>query len=356
MQTKPQTVVFLVHTEYHLLVALSVAADKYANLRFHKVIICLAGRIAEKKHLFNPNFQEESQIELLFVAYKEKAKSYDSGLHSFVKQLISLEISKFIIFNEHNFLPLYLAKKLSGHKVEICLGPDGTKPYGTFNKLALGWRLRFAVNFLKFQLTNKLSLVGPHIPQLKYASLKDLNKVWVQFPDFFPASKTHAQVVGINVLQSKEAIEACSLFFSFNADEEIIVREKTIFYINQPLRNPGIYDFEIQLLTELKQQFPGYKLSIKLHPFTDAAQIKRMKGVTNAIFYTKSYPAELYIAQLTDSVVISFWSAACLSNNPNTRIYWVHPLLKHAGLMIDYISFLNPTRHIIEAQGLNEIK
>ena len=55
-------------------------------------------------------------------------------------------------------------------------------------------------------------------------------------------------------------------------------------------------------------------------------------------------------------IILSFWSTACLINNPNVTLYWLHPVLQCKGIMPNYINISNPTDHINEVSNMEEVK
>ena len=74
---------------------------------------------------------------------------------------------------------------------KICLGPDGTKPYGLFNKKhEMLSMLKDTLNDYKL-----LKSKGLKLPDLiwsryyKYGSFKLLDEVWLQYPELFNFKK-----------------------------------------------------------------------------------------------------------------------------------------------------------------------
>ena len=66
-------------------------------------------------------------------------------------------------------------------------------------------------------------------------------------------------------------------------------------------------------------------------------------------------PAELIIASMKDSIIVSRYSTALITNNPNCRFYWTHRLYNNVEVL-SQLEIINPTSHITEVNDFAEIK
>jgi hypothetical protein len=350
-----KNILFLVHTEYHLIVALSVIADKYLGKSDYNIIVLLTESGSSSRFSEVKNLSDFENIVFRKINYSESEFKYNSDLHKLVLELLSQDFSTLVIFNQHGFLPIYLSKKFAEKGTKVCLAPDGAKAYVSTKGIAPRWSIKTAIKLHRFLIANKLFLNRLHIPTLTYADLKEIDEVWVQYDKDYRLAQGK-KIVGIDVLKSKDSFSLVNSIFGFSPDTELHFTGEQIFYINQPVAREDFYNYEFTLLKKLTQKFPDHKLIVKLHPLTEEHQVERFKTLQGTSIITKAYPAELYIAQLENSIVLSFWSTACLIHNESVRTYWAYPMLKHAGIQFKYLNISSPTEHIIEAENIDMIR
>ena len=348
-----KSVLFLVHTEYHMMVALSLIADKFDDKQRYDLHIYQTENFSKTRFQFDKNVNLLNHLSYDTIKFEEREFRYNKQLVAAINTILKTSYDVFVIFNHHAFLPVFLTKQLYKKGTNIFLAPDGLKPYSNTKKLTPRWSTKTAIKFYKFLKANQLSFVW-YFPTITYANLRVIQKVYVQFPETYN-NITKKKVEKVSVLYSKRAKQLVNNYFKFNITNELSVLVKTIFYLNIPANDQAIYDFEIKILKELLARFPDYTLIIKLHPLTEEVQKQKFKALKKVLLITKSYPAELYISELLDSIVISFWSTACLINNKNTRVYWLYKALIKNKIMLDYVKIINPTAHIQEVEEISQI-
>lgn len=338
-----------------MIVALSVISDRYNDPDLFKIYIYQTEIPTSNRFKVPKNIDLLSHVEYYTLKYEERDFTFNKHLHETVTEILNRKIDAFFLFNHHRFLPIFLAKKLSKKGCKICLAPDGAKAYNVIKRIAPRWSIKTAINLQRFLLVNKLYLNSFHIPTLPYANLPEIDEVWIQHTKGYNNARNKA-VVKMDILKSSLSLKVINNFFGFNYSRELSSNNKIIFYINQPIRNSAIYDYEIELLMYLRKRFEDHKIIIKLHPLTEKSQIERYNVMSNTQLITKTFPAEIYIAHLKDSLILSFWSTACLINNPQVRTYWLHPILKRKAIMPDYIKIYNPSDHIVEVDHVENIE
>ena len=81
-----------------------------------------------------------------------------------------------------------------------------------------------------------------------------------------------------------------------------------------------------------------------------------MKEIYNQIegvdYLPMDYPAELYIQNLTNSVLISVVSNVMFCYNSLCRYYWIYPMIEGLDLNKNHS---NPTTYIKEVEDINDI-
>lgn len=344
---------FIIHTEYHMMVALTLIADFYSDENLYDIDIFQIERKGSTRFNFDKNTKLKSNVRYQVINYNKYKATFKDSNESFLEYILNSDYDIFIMFNHHIDLQVYIAKYLYKKGVEIHLAPDGAKVYAK-SKFTPRWSFLMTLEYLKFIRSNKLPF-NFYFPTLKYANLKEIKKIYIQFPDAYEnASKK--EIIKFNALKSEAAKELNLDFFNFSVPNELVKDEKVIMYINQPIRQDLILDFEIELLQKLNQKFHDYSLIIKFHPLTSKNQIVKFKSLDNVTLISKTFPAELYIASLNNSIVLSFWSTACLINNEKTRVYWLNKLLERKNMLFNNTKIINPTKHIKSIVAFEDIK
>lgn len=348
-------IVFLTHTNYHFLVTISLITDCFYDDNLFTVTVLKTAPLEKKLAktdrvetiLFNHVHIEKIPYDEISVLPKEPTLN-------FIHELIESDVDQFIIFNQHSFLAIYLSCQLY-KKAEVILAPDGAKPYVSSNKITPRWSSKTALNFQRFLFRNRLFAFIPHYPTLVYGALKSIDEVWVHYPKAY-SNLSRKKVRTINVLGTPDSISLTKRYFCFSEDV-VSEREGVLFYLNQPFKNKGRYEFELSFLQELSQKFPNRSLIIKLHPSTEREQVEKISKLSGNIrIINDNVPAELYILALSESLVLSFWSTTVFTNNPTCLHYWLYPMLKDKGLLPAYINLTPPSDHIMEANNIDQIK
>jgi hypothetical protein len=336
------------------MLALSLIADKYSSVSHYQIDIVQTQTRQKNRFQFDLNTNIAANVTYNVVYYEELDFNYNGELVQLSQQIFSTSYAVFILFNHHAYLSVYMAKMLHKNGTEIHLAPDGMKVYNTNRKITPRWSLMAALHFQKFLRVNQFEFQW-HVPKLGYANLKEIKKLHIDFPQAYD-NYNRKEIEELKILQSPLAKKMVSTFFNFMITDDLERTDKIILFLNQPYKSQPLYDFEIEVLQFLALNYLDYQLVVKLHPATEPEQLEKMKKISRIKFISKSYPAELYIAQLVNSMVVSFFSTACLINNENSRIYWLTNIINERKIMLDFFSIQNPTNHIIEVNNLNEIK
>ncbi len=355
MSKDSHKILFLVGTEYHMLVTLSAIADLYSDSKKYEITICQVNTDVKKRFRENVDLGL-SHVEYVSIAINSNSEPTQQQFKNEINRLESYGYNTFIFFNEHSELGVYLVKALSAQGTHIILAPDGMKAYDNLTHFAPRWSLKFSMRYRKFVKKNKLNRKYNTIwPRLRYAYLKNTKEVWITNPDRFN-NWNNKKVSKLEIMQTQDAISLINRFFMFDPLKEMKVREKVIFLICMPPKYEVIEQFNEELIQTLLQNFPDYTLMLKLHPATTPLQIERLKKLDRCILINSTNPAELFIAQLKDSIIISFWSASSLINNASCRFYWLFRIFEKNENLPGILKVQNPTSHIIEVNSISEIK
>lgn len=271
---------------------------------------------------------------------------------SAVEVLLAKAPSVFIFFQEQDPLMVILAGRYADNGAEVHLYQDGLKPYVHIRFHSLGlikhhhtqnvWLSKHG-----FKVDNWLLPLWSK----KYAHIKGIAKVFLTFPESYqnwngkPIEKMEfLPLAFLNPVLKK----------LFNWQETLLPeREKIIFYLNQPMRDDGI--FETQLLSKIIERFPDTKIYTKNHPSTSKNKIELYKKLKNLQVIDSPIPAELFIMNLSESIVFSMGSTSMFLDNPGNKFYYIYELLENDIKRLRRYKMCNPAPHIKSVSNIDEL-
>jgi len=347
-----KSILFFIKTEFHVLLISSIIRQYYFNRDEYDVTVLL--QIDPESNRFKmPINWKILTIDYYEIYINKKRKEKNINIKSTLKLILEKQYDEYVCFHEFDPINWYLAGKVAKQGTKICVAPEGTFPYIKIAKRAFGSRLRVTIQNYVFLFSHKLYISKLHFLSNKHGSLSQTNEVWINHPEHYK-SFTNKNVRQIDLLNNAETVETASNMFNFNIFDHFEHDTGVIMYLNHWVDKFEIYDIEIKMLEAIKNKFPTKVLYIKLHPATHDFQLKRLEKIEGIIINKSTIPAELFIANLKNSIVFSFWSASLLIDNSSCKFYWLHPLLQKEGVMMKWWSIVNPTDHIQEIETIED--
>ncbi len=343
-----------VHTEYHLMVAVNLYLENFSDKTLYRTCLLIPKVDAKKRFKNVSNLTTIGFDEIIELDFS-MGKKYNPSFSDCIKSLLKDTWRKFIFFHEQTAINVFLAYKLKKKGTVICLAPDGAKPYIKFDKLALPSRIKETINVYKFLNSNKLYFFRPYFLNWNYARLADIDEVWVQNTDVYK-NATNKIPKKITLFAKSSYVDIISKIFNFNISSEIKSTTGIFFYVNNILYKKELYFKEIDIIKELLTLHPGVPFYMKIHPLTPKDQVERFNSIPGIILIQTSIPAELYIASLKQSSVLSMWSAALMNQNENCLFHWIYPILEVSGDMLEYLKIDTPFPYIKLVRDIKEVE
>ncbi len=344
-------IVFLIHTEYHLLVTASIVSDKFPRDKFEIVII----QNASSRRF---NLEIDTRVladEYIIIDENGNLKNKtQSSLSQIISRVVATPTKYFIGFLEQSPLFVLFSRKCKRNKIITVLAPDGSKPYARITKMALPSRIRKTIDNNKFFKHAKLNFRSLRLISWDYARNKDIMEVWVTAEQWYE-NRTKKTVLPISILEGEQSILLANSLFQFDIYKKPIPSARVLFYMNQPFVDSSLSQGEQDILKNILDNVTGHQLVIKLHPLTTRKQIEFYRTLNDLVIIEDTYPSELYMANLSDSIFISFWSSSLFSYYKTNRYYWLYKLLEQNGNMLHWLKIFNPTDHIKVVNSLNEV-
>jgi len=342
-----KTNLFIVHTEYHLLLSIHIATEFYSIPD-------------ETNHIYllkdNQRFKTDTDVTNIDNIYFHDIQSVAKSMETLKK----IKCSRLFIFQENSIYNRYLAiyyKK--NYKTIISLAPDGFKPYAVFNKShEFLSTVKDTIKDYKLLFRSKLPLFEFHASEYyRYGSSRFIDEIWLAEPEMFNAKRNKAKGKLIEIPEfSDKSIERAGIYFKVKETDFPIV-ENGIYYFNQPLWSDLLVNKEFEMLEEILSLHPDKKIISKLHPKTVPSTVERYKSYDRIQIVDSTVPAELFLLQLKNSIVFTGWSTVLLTNNPKCNSYFTWPIYRKLNdRLLSQISTIVEKPHIKMISGVDEMK
>lgn len=341
---------FLVNTEYQLLLSLSVILKSFQDPAIfrNKVII---NNSVKNCRIQIPTKDSEINAEFVFISTNYEFYKKNFELKKILKTIAQEKYDNFISFFEHNPVHYFLAYRLSNAGTKIGLGQDGMKAYSRIKRFTFFAQIKATIRLYRFLIVNDLFI--PHFALINYRfgyhSLT--NELYLTHPETYD-NWSKKRLNKINTKFNETELQLIKQIFDFT-NSEIIVFEDSIFYLNQPVKS--LEEAELELLKALNEIFPQRQIIVKVHPLTSKFHKSKLIEQKNVCVFKSPVPAELFISEFKNSIILSGWSTALLFENDTCNYYWLYPYFKNRNPEISDRQINNPTNHIQMIENLKDI-
>lgn len=315
------TNLFLVHTEYHLLMSIHIATTMHPQDYKNNLIY-----ITKTQDRFQSAIKI-GKIKNITLKVLENISPAD-----LIKTLRKIECERFFFFQEDSIYNCCLANYFRKKGVIICLGPDGYKPYAVYKKKhELLSMIRDTIEDYKKLCQNRIM---PTLFQgswhYKYGSSRFIDKIYLTHPVYLHEQNNPRQLEVIKIPEFTEAsIANAGLAFNCNQFNFPLV-DNAIYYFNQPFKEKLVVE-EFFFLEKLIAHFPNNAIYIKLHPLTTQAMKEKYLKLKDVKLIDIKVPAELFILSLKNAVLLTGWSTVLITENKSCNYYFNLPIYKNKG-------------------------
>lgn len=345
-----RNVIFQIATEFHYMVSLSII-DKYFNEDDYNYyfIIKVDNERNRGGRLKNVRFRNSHKI--IEICYSLEKNLFYPDVLKLIKLVNEKSFWEYIGFHVFDPLYIYLSYLLKKRGTRISLAPDGLGAYVKFGKVAIGSRLRLTFYAYRFFFNHHLYYPKFYFCNYRFGfNGKPDNLFSFSIENPFAKKCKSVSIIDINI--NKDNINDLTQIFPI--PELPLLETKNVILII----HAGYSDFDIfvnKLVEYIKYHEPDRLIIYKLHPNYIKESFDKFKGIKNFIFINKSFPVELLIYRLNDSIIISSHSTSMLYNNKKCTYYWAYPILEKLDIITHKIHIFNPTTHIKVINSFNEI-
>lgn len=349
-------VLFLIYTEYQLILSLNeITKIEYSSFEITFLI---------KRNHDTGRLVQDLDLSLLNVVYFfwDHKISFSTPANTIVKEsinnLLNANYNRVCYFQEQDPLVVILSSYYNNKKAEVWLFQDGLKPYNKMKSPSLGQmkgdiKQNRWIKKSGFKVFDYFSFFKCH----KYGFLKGTQKLFLTFPESYD-NWNNKIIEKIELKKSDELIEKLKLVFKW--DGELFTQKKNvIFFVSQSMRDDNT--FEQMLLDYLLVKYSNSHFYLKSHPTNFPLYRKFIENLKTSQYSNRitildtKMPAELFIMQLEDSIIISTISTSMFLDNPNCRFYYTHEMSKPYIPRFKRYDTINPTPHTKTVYSFEEI-
>lgn len=347
-------IAFLVHTEYHLLLALHHCKENYTDLNKYEVHLLLKrnGKSNRLKQDLDTSFLPYKVVFLDF-SIQLKGRLSETEKET-LEELRGREYHQFNFFQEQDPISLLLIEQYKKKGTQINLFQDGLKPY-------IAHSMRFSPDLIRTNIRQNLWIRRNGYPVNDYFSffnckqygfVKGIDRLFLTFPEAY-INWNKLSISTMDLTIDSDFLLVLRQLFHWE-DALLSVRKNVIFFMNQPMHDDG--SFEVKALQKLRIKFPDSKIYIKNHPLTSDVKRKAYLELNDVEIIDSKIPAELFIAHLENSLILSVCSTSMFIDNPKCKFYYMFAIQEDNNIeRLKKYNVINPTKHVITATTLKEI-
>ncbi len=346
-------IVAFVNTEYHLMLCMNEIL-KNPDVEFNVYITLKSNH---NRLNFDLDFSgvHNAKFEVLRIQVDFKGL-FSIDHKDLLNSILAQNYDRLYFFQEQDALMLSVIKKVKKQQkhCEVCLFQDGLKPYNRMKRHSLGMT-QWDINTWRWLWRNGIREVKPLklLYTKEYAYTDEVDYVYLTFPESYD-NWNRKSLVKIEFCQHQVYKAALEKLFRWN-DNLIPVKDDAILYMCKPVKShkPSV---EFEFLHKLKSQL-NKPLILKLHPQSTEEDLKAYKKIGDDVHIIYSLlPGELFIMNLTNSVIVSWNSTSLFYNSPSNRYYYTVNLFRDKVKRLQsYIFTKSPSPHIKMIEKIEEI-
>ncbi|MGL2964118.1 polysialyltransferase family glycosyltransferase [Flavobacterium sp. RSB2_4_14] len=350
-----EKICFFVHTEYHLLLSIHAMQYRYADTNLYEVELILK-RTTKSSRL-------KQDLDLNSLLCKFRVLDFDLNLKRKLSNeekqqldtVLNLDFSEFNFFQEQDPITIIIINHFKKKGTKINLYQDGLKPYiahtMSFSPALLLNNIKQNLWIRKngYPITDYFSFVNCK----NYGFLKGIDQLFLTFPKAYINWK-RILILTITPEFTDSFVQVLKKVFKWE-DALLEERNRVIFFMNQPMHDDG--SFEVKVLQQLQNKYPEVTIYIKNHPLTSQVKLIAYKKLNNIEIINSKIPAELFISQLDNSIVLSVCSTSMFINNPSCKFYYIFDVATDNNIeRLKKYKVINPSDHIITVNQVDAIE
>ncbi len=299
-QLEPRNNVFVLATEYQIMLALSVIEEFFSDGSYNNQLVLCDHRGGGVNIAMLPPNVNAIRLGFSDQNFKERVKN-----EIFNKPLVNL-------FTSHAYRPFetyvlsQVKKETTIHQIQ-----DGALFYHK-QEVSL-WKGRIKETFNIYYKLYKRGIIlrdfiwfGRHMHRSGY-----IKKLWMTHPDLFIDKACGKAIQKINLFPTSNSVRVANNCFVSGDNRDFTKLENCLIYLAPIILNEKLFASEIEEIAKILHVLKKEKVLIKIHPaYPQPERRKMMEAAFGDVVVQNYVPAELYIANSVNSCVVSTASTA----------------------------------------------
>ena len=326
-----KNIVFIVHTEYHLIVSIGIIIQYFSDSNYKPIIYQFSPLDGRRLNSINAK-----AIPADYRVFRYSYHRPDVTVRDKMDEIYNLQPSHFFFFLEDKFWANYLLSKLHACGTKIILAPDGANVYENYKyglKHRFGRFCWFVYKCFQSHMLKPLPTVEKH-----FGTNKFIDELWAEHPNCHINFSGKA-IFKFKLPQELEFVKLLDNIFGFEMDEGLFAKPSILFF-DSGFTSNEYYEKVKEVLNLIILKYPERTLYIKCHQLTVNIAEKEYGQIPGVKLLKAAYPAELYVLNAVDALLVSIYSSSMFVYNESCKYYFIYPLL---GDLINAPLFRTPT-------------
>lgn len=333
-------IAFHIATEFHYLLAHCIIEQFFNSSKGLQFVFF----VKKTDNIFRLNVLEGNK------SYKTRIINYSDPIDVkyFIKYIKDNPPSEFITFINKDPIFIHLSYTIGKRNTTMSVAPDGMAAFVEFKRLPYRSDLKNSIENYVFYLKHNIAQFKSIWLKSGFARNGNIDVAY-HFQESLPNNISGIKVKKINYKLSPSLLERIKRLYN---PSTLQYSKNLILLISSGNSNTVIH--ELTLISIFKRLYPSYKIMYKskMGYVPDAVKKKQSEDF---IIINKHYPAEIIIAELENSIIISEYSTSMLYHNSSCRYYWFYPYLQKINAITTIKVFTNPTSHIELIYDINAV-
>lgn len=315
--------VFVIATEYHFLVTMSIIETSFSGKEWKNEIVLTHERTNGILADSLP-----ASISIIRIAPIGSLK-----WRKYLKQNIyNTPLDNLFVvhaFRELELAFLYLAPK----GVKRYLMQDGALFYNMLERNLFLGRLRQTLVFYKDLLSRGLLMIRPVIYGRYEEKSPFIDGLWMTNPEIYRLPNLKKEKKVFSLFPKEDSAIRFSKYFEDSSTYDFSKLNKALLYIAPKVATEEKIIKEIEVLKHIMTKFNLENILIKIHPLElKSLHYNMLKAEFGDMVIANYTPADIYIANAINSIVVSSASTALIYNNKSCRYFALKNYYQNIGI------------------------
>lgn len=336
--------VFILGTEYHFLLAMSIIEEHYSSLSYRNQLVFTGRRLSnidakklpENVYVTTLVFQDEQNL-------KARVRL----------EIFEKEIANLFVVHSYRALETYILSQASKNTRRHMM-QDGSLFYHKIERPIVLNRIRETIEvyihlWKKSICFTDLILYRRYLQQSGY-----IQELWMTHPDLYIEPNPTKPIHKINLFPKVNSVSTFNNYFDVGKSGEFRGYNDCLIYLALIIKDEDLMLKEVEEIKKLLEKSNKANILIKLHPGSRQRQFEILQQAFGDVVIKNFVPAEMYIANAKESIVVGSASTALFYNNPECKVYALKHYYQRLGIYANWKNVKLP-KHVKIVDFLEEL-